>query len=162
MEDPLVNPEPPVAEQRTHPHQAVDHFVFLITFGFVVPPFITWLVLSRSSPEETAFTIFAPFASSLVLIAVLMLIEFLERRVAGSRRAWPPALLGLPVACIVSGLAFSIVDPGHHHWRDGLAGAAWGAAAALIGWRRWRACANHLAPPPPHSAVVPGVRLPRD
>jgi hypothetical protein len=44
----------------------------------------------------------------------------------------------LPVATIASGLSFAAVDPGHHWWRDGIAGLAWGTAAAVIGWRRWR------------------------
>jgi hypothetical protein len=120
-------------------HQAVDHFVFLITCGFLAPPFLAELVLSLMGTEQTAFTIFAPFASVVVLVVLLILIEFVERKVAGKRSGWPPALLGLPVACVAAGLAFTLVDPGHHAWRDGLAGAAWGSAAALIGLRRWKA-----------------------
>jgi hypothetical protein len=126
--------EPPVP-----PHRAVDHFVFLITCGFLVPPFVVRLVFSYSEASEaTAFTIFAPFAAAVVLVALLVLVEFVERRVAGPRAAWPPALLAIPFVCVASGLAFAAVDPGHHHWRDGLAGAAWGSTAALIGWRRLR------------------------
>ena len=127
-----------MSEPTSQSHRAVDHVVFLITSAFLAPPFITWLVESgRATEEETAFTIFAPFAAAVVLILALVLIEWIERRVAGSRPGWPGALYGLPVATIASGLSFAVVDPGHHWWRDGLAGLAWGTAAAVIGWRRW-------------------------
>lgn len=113
--------------------------MFLITCGFLVPPFVAWLVMSsRATNDETAFTIFAPFAASIVLIVVLLVIEWVEKRVAGSRPGWPAALYALPVATIAAGLSFAAIDPGHHWWRDGLAGLAWGTAAAVIGWRRWR------------------------
>jgi hypothetical protein len=147
MEDPFVNAEPPVTEQATHRDRAVDHFVFLVTCGFLAPPFIASVVLSRTSADDNVFTIFAPFVAALVLIAALMLIEFVERRMAGSRLAWPPALFGLPFACTASGLAFSFVDPGHHWWRDGLAGVAWGTTAAVIGWQRWRGRAGAIGSP---------------
>ncbi len=128
-----------MAKQESHPHRSVDHFVFLITCGFLAPPFIAWLVMSsRATGDETAFTLFAPFAASIVLIIALLLIEWVEKRVAGSRPGWPAALYALPVATIASGLSFAVIDPGHHWWRDGLAGLAWGTAAAVIGWRRWR------------------------
>ncbi|HSY84794.1 MAG TPA: hypothetical protein VK807_23720 [Gemmatimonadaceae bacterium] len=133
-------------EQESHPHRAVDSFVFLITCGFLVPPFVTWLVLSsRDTQDQTAFTIFAPFASAIVLFLALLLIEAVEKRIAGSRPGWPNALYAIPVATIASGLAFAVVDPGHHWWRDGLAGLAWGTGAAVIGWRRWNARAAQTA-----------------
>jgi hypothetical protein len=128
-----------MSEPTSQSHRAVDHVVFLITSAFLAPPFIAWLVESgRATEEETAFTIFAPFAAAVVLILALLLIEWIERRVAGSRPGWPGALYALPVATIASGLSFAVVDPGHHWWRDGFAGLAWGTAAAVIGWRRWR------------------------
>jgi hypothetical protein len=125
---------------RVQSHRAIDHFVFLITCAFLVPPFAAWLIRSTGEGrEDTAYTTFAPFAAGTVLVILLLLLEFVERRVAGTRPGWPPALFELPVVCIAAALAFSAVDPGHHWWRDGLAGAAWGTAAALWGWRRWRA-----------------------
>lgn len=140
-----------MAEQESHPHRAVDHFVFLITCAFLVPPFVAWLVMSsRETQDENAFTIFAPFASAIVLIVALLLIEWVEKRVAGSRPGWPAALNIIPVATIISGLSFSAVDPGHHWWRDGLAGLAWGTAAAVIGWKRWRA---RVGAPSPETAA---------
>ncbi len=129
-----------MSKEESHPHRAVDSFVFLITCAFLLPPFVTWLVLSsRDSQDQTAFTIFAPFASAIVLFLALLLIEAVEKRIAGSRPGWPNALYAIPVATIASGLAFVVVDPGHHWWRDGLAGLAWGIAAAVIGRRRWNA-----------------------
>lgn len=129
-----------MTEGEAPAHRAVDHVVFLITCAFLAPPFATWLVLSgRETQDQNVFTIFAPFASAVVLVVALLLIEWVEKRVAGSRPGWPMALNALPAATILSGLSFSLVDPGHHWWRDGLAGLAWGTAAAVIGWRRWLA-----------------------
>ncbi len=140
-----------MSEQDSHPHRAVDHFVFLLACGFIVVPFGAWLIGSSSATDEqTAFTIFAPFAAALVLIAVLLVVEFVERQVARSRPGWPAALLGVPIACVVSSLLFAGVDPGHHWWRDGLAGAAWGMASATWGWRRWRQRAVAIATHGPH------------
>ena len=134
-----------MSEQDSHPHRAVDHFVFILACGFVVLPFGAWLTGSNSATEEqTAFTIFAPFAAALVVITLMFVVEFVERRVAGSRPGWPGALFGVPVACIAAGRVFAGVDPGHHWWWDGLAGAAWGLAAAVGGWRRWRQRATAL------------------
>lgn len=135
-----------MVEQAPHPHRAIDHVVFLITCAFLAPPFVAWLVLSgRNTQDETAFTILAPFASAVVLILLLLLIEWVEKRLAGSRPGWPNALYALPAATILSGLSFAAVDPRHHWLRDGLAGLAWGAAAAIIGWRRWRTRTSTIA-----------------
>jgi hypothetical protein len=132
--------------QGSHPHRAVDHFVFLLTCGFLLLPFADWVVRSSGGMEdESAYTVFAPFAAALVLIALVLLIELVERRAAASRPAWPPALAGIPVACIASGLAFASVYPGHDWWRDGLAGAAWGVVTAVVGWQRWRRRAVAMA-----------------
>lgn len=125
-------------EQSEQPHRSIDHVVFLMACGFLAPPFVAWLVLSGPNGEESAFTIFAPFASAVVLVVLLLLVEMVERRVAGVRAGWPPALIGIPAACMTAGLAFAAVDTGHHWWRDGLAGAAWGTVVAIIGWRRWQ------------------------
>lgn len=131
---------------RVVSHRAIDHFVFLITCAFLVPPFAAWLVLStREVRDDTIYTTFAPFAAGTVLVVLLLLLEFIEKRVAGARPGWPPALFGIPVICIAAGLTFSAVDPGHHWWRDGLAGAAWGTATALWGWRRWQARLSSVA-----------------
>lgn len=127
-----------MTEHRAHPHRSVDHFVFLITCGFVVPPFVAWLVMSGRTDQENAFAIFAPFVAATVLVVLLVLIELIERVVAGSRPGWPLALLGIPVATIASGFSFAVVDPSHHWWRDGLADTAWSVAAATWGWRRWQ------------------------
>jgi hypothetical protein len=111
----------------------------MIACGFLALPLVTVLVSSsRSTGEETAYTTFAPFAAALVLIVLLLLVESLERRVAGARPGWPPALLGVPPACLASGVAFATVDPGHHQLAAGLTGLMWGIATAAIGWRRWR------------------------
>jgi hypothetical protein len=138
-EDVLVNGKSVTRDQTAHPRRAVDHLVFMIACGFLALPLVAVLVSSsRSIGEETAFTTFAPFAAALVLIVLLLLVESVERRVAGARPGWPPALLGVPLACLASGLAFATVDPGGHQLAAGLAGLAWGIATAAIGWRRWR------------------------
>lgn len=134
-----MNADRVVADERPLRHQAVDHFVFLVTCAFLVAPFVAWFVLTNTGAEQTGYVIFAPFASATVLIVLLVVIEAVERRIAGDRQGWPAALWALPIACIASGLAYSAVDPGHHVWRDGLGGAAWGIVAAIIGQRRWTA-----------------------
>jgi hypothetical protein len=128
-----------MSAQDSHLHRAVDHFVFVLACGFVVLPFGAWLIGSDAGTEDqTAFTIFAPFAAALVVITLMFVVEFVERRLAGSRPGWPAALFGVPVACVAAGLAFAGVDPGHHWWWAGLAAAAWGVGTAAWGWRGWR------------------------
>jgi hypothetical protein len=136
-----------MTDHHSRPHRAIDQFVFLITCGFLIPPFTAWLVLSSAAGEDqTAFTVFAPFVAAVVLVVLLLALEMMERIVAGSRPGWPPVLLGLPIACIASGLSFAAVYPGHNWWRDGLAGLAWGTAAATWGWRRWQQYLLAIAP----------------
>jgi hypothetical protein len=133
--------------QTAHRRRAVDHFVFIVACGFLALPLVAVLVSSsRSTGDETAFTTFAPFAAALVLILLLLLVESVEQRVAGARPGWPPALLGVPLACLASGLAFATVDPGRHRLAAGLTGLAWGMATAAIGWRRWRTDTSGGAP----------------
>ena len=128
-------------------HRAIDQSVFLITCGFLVPPFAAWLVLSSAAGEDqTAFTVFAPFVAAVVLVVLLLALELIERLVAGAQPGWAPALLGIPIACIASGLSFAAVYPGHNWWRDGLAGLAWGTATAAWGWRRWQQYLLAIAP----------------
>jgi Na+-driven multidrug efflux pump len=128
-----------MSDQHARPHRAVDHFVFLLTCGFLLLPFADWMVRSsRGIEEESIYTVFAPFAAVLVLVPLVLLIELAERRMAGSRPSWPPALAGIPLACAASGLAFASVYPGHAWWRDGFAGAAWGTLVAVWGWQRSR------------------------
>ena len=123
-----------MTDHPPRPRHAIDQFVFLITCGFLVPPFAAWLLLSSAAGEDqTAFTVFAPFAAAVVLVVLLLLAEWIERLVAGPEGGWPPALVGLPVACVASGLSFAAVYPEHNWWRDGLAELVWGTAAAAWG-----------------------------
>jgi hypothetical protein len=124
-----MNRQPMGARPKTNGALAAG---IIFVFG-IVPAFTAMAVFERYY-WGTWRAALAPFAAGLVAAASWVGLVFLERRMRGDRRGWPPALLGLPLAGVLAGLASAAVDPIQDWRRDAIIGGAVGAVAALWGW----------------------------
>ena len=116
------------------PQPAVNRTVLIVVSTLaVVPELAAWLLAVHGVKGSWPAAL-APFASATVASLLAVGLALLERKMAGERGSWPPALLGLPVVGAAAGLAFAAIDPAHHWFGNTMTGTVLGGIVALWRW----------------------------